>query len=140
MTDQHPSDALCAFCSIARDDSPVELVEDWPEWGVFAIQAPEPLTPGHVLVIPYDHASDVGTDPMLAGRVMVCAGMLAGSHEDAEVITSRGFGQLWAQHMCMQVIPRRVGDGVVVAGQVPVRAPVPRQHHPEQKVRIPHVA
>jgi histidine triad (HIT) family protein len=101
----------CTFCSIVARQAPVTMIREWED--VIAIRPLDPVTPGHVLVIPHQHVADAGADPAVAGRVMVAAAELVGEMPAANIITSRGAAATQTQfHLHLHVVPRQRGDGL----------------------------
>ncbi|MDI3406045.1 HIT family protein [Streptomyces cavernicola] len=101
----------CVFCSIAAGQAPATVVREWDD--VIAIRPLGPVTPGHVLVIPRRHVADVGEDPQVSARAMVCAAELAGELPAANVITSKGSAATQTVfHLHIHVVPRIEGDAL----------------------------
>jgi histidine triad (HIT) family protein len=101
----------CVFCAIVAGRAPVSLVREWPD--AIAIRPLNPVTTGHVLVIPRVHVADVGTDPGVSAVVMGAAAQLAAEHPAANVITSRGTAATQTVfHLHLHVVPRETGDGL----------------------------
>lgn len=90
--------AACVFCSIVAGRSPAVVVREWGD--VIAIRPLDPVTPGHLLVIPHTHVADVGEDPVVSARTMACA---ASKGTDA---TQTVF------HLHVHVVPRRAEDAL----------------------------
>ncbi|GAA2587781.1 HIT domain-containing protein [Actinomadura fulvescens] len=106
-----PEQAKCVFCEIIAGRAPASVVREWPE--IIAIRPRHPVTPGHVLVIPHTHVSDVGVDPDVSARTMAAAAQLAGELDAANVITSRGAAATQTiRHLHLHVVPRQHGDGL----------------------------
>ena len=71
------------------------------------------MTPGHVLVIPHAHVSDVGEQPAVSARTMTCAAELAATLPAANVITSKGaVATQTVFHLHLHVVPRQDSDGL----------------------------
>ncbi|MFG3254938.1 HIT family protein [Streptomyces sp. NPDC048172] len=99
------------FCSIVAGRVPAEVVRAWDD--VIAIVPLDPVTPGHVLVIPHTHVADIGEDPVVSARTMACAAELAGELEAANVITSKGsIATQTVFHLHVHVVPRREADAL----------------------------
>jgi histidine triad (HIT) family protein len=108
-------DPTCAFCRIARGrDSSVEVVCEGNSWVAFF--PPEPATPGHTLVIPRQHVSDVwdlsaslGGD-LMSAVVMVGRAIQAGiepAPEGMNLISSSGSAaEQTVFHVHLHVVPR----------------------------------
>jgi histidine triad (HIT) family protein len=86
----------CLFCAIAAGDIPADVVHS--DDLVVAFRDITPQAPVHVLVIPRAHhanAADLaGADPLLAGRLLEVAGMIAAREGVADsgyrVVTNTG--------------------------------------------------
>ncbi|WP_433476284.1 HIT family protein [Spirillospora sp. CA-142024] len=99
----------CVFCEIIAGRAPASVVGRWPE--AIAILPRHPVTPGHVLVVPRVHVTDVGTDPAVSAQAMAAAAQLAGRLPAANVITSRGAAATQTVfHLHLHVVPRQDGD------------------------------
>jgi histidine triad (HIT) family protein len=111
----------CVFCRIVRGEFPAEVVREWDD--CLAFVPLNPVTPGHVLVIPKRHAADFAEDPELTAAVMRRAAELASP--PCNLITSAGAEATQTVfHLHVHVIPRRGGDGLALpwTGQVKARA------------------
>ncbi|WP_433183155.1 HIT family protein [Actinoallomurus sp. CA-150999] len=107
-TTQSPT---CVFCSIVAGKAPASMVREWPD--AIAFRPLDPVTPGHVLVIPREHVADVGTDPAVSAITMAAAAELAAELPSANVITSRGAAATQTVfHLHLHVVPREHGDGL----------------------------
>lgn len=73
-----------------------------------------PVTPGHLLVIPLHHVADATIDPDITARTMRAAAWLAGqSGESCNIITSVGeTATQTVPHLHLHVVPRHLGDGL----------------------------
>ncbi|WP_098893708.1 MULTISPECIES: HIT family protein [Streptomyces] len=101
--------AVCVFCEIAAGRAPADIVREWED--VIAIRPLDPVTPGHVLVIPHTHVADVGEDALVSARTMACAAELAAVLRAANVITSKGRAATQTvAHLHLHVVPRTAGD------------------------------
>lgn len=110
MTDRH--DAACVFCQIAANEAPAVIVREWPD--CLAFMPLNPVTMGHVLVIPRAHVSDALAAPALTGLVMQRASALAAQRATAcNLITSVGAAATQTvAHLHVHIVPRRHGDGL----------------------------
>lgn len=115
----HRRDAECIFClAVAQEDSPENLVVKRGET-VFVILNRFPYTSGHLMVVPYQHTSD------LAELTAVCRGeMMELVTVSIEVLRRvyrpQGFnlgmnlgepaGAGIADHLHMHIVPRWSGD------------------------------
>jgi histidine triad (HIT) family protein len=101
----------CVFCEIAAGEAPAKLVGTWDE--AIAFVPLNPVTPGHVLVIPKRHVADATEDPKVSGAVMSAAAELA--TPPCNIITSAGSEATQTVfHLHLHVVPRRAGDGLVL--------------------------
>lgn len=99
----------CVFCQILSGESPAEVVTEW--FDAIAIKPPNPVTEGHLLVVPRDHIADATEDPELAGIVMQWAAVLA--NKPCNLITSAGpEATQTIDHLHIHIVPRREGDGL----------------------------
>jgi histidine triad (HIT) family protein len=123
------SDA-CIFCAIVAGEAPASVV--WEDAVAIAFLDINPLTPGHVLVVPREHAGSLAElDPALGGRVFagamaVAAGVRASALRVDGVNLFLADGAAAGQdvfHVHVHVIPRFQGDGLEIrhAGTSPPR-------------------
>lgn len=100
----------CVFCAkISAGD----VERRWP--AVVCFEPLNPVTPGHMLVVPVTHVADVGTDPRWSAVTMAAAAELAGQLGDCNIITSRGpAATQTVLHLHLHVVPRRPGDGLAL--------------------------
>lgn len=96
----------CVFCAkIAAGD----VDRRWP--GVVCFEPLDPVTPGHMLVVPVVHVPDVAADPFWSGQAMHAAAELAAEVGDCNVITSRGAAATQTVfHLHVHIVPRAFGD------------------------------
>jgi histidine triad (HIT) family protein len=108
----------CDFCSIARgDDSSVEIVCRGETWVAFFPL--KPATPGHTLVIPRAHVSDLWTAETSLASDLMAAVIRVGraietalSPEGMNLITSSGeAAEQTVYHLHLHVVPRWREDG-----------------------------
>ena len=107
--------ADCVFCEIAYGEAPATFAGRWGE--VFAIVPLNPVTPGHVLIIPDEHVPNFAASPEISGITMACAAMYAEREglTDANVITSKGeHATQTVGHLHLHVVPRTAGDGLAL--------------------------
>jgi histidine triad (HIT) family protein len=74
-----------------------------------------PVTPGHVLVVPRIHVPDAIAFPALAGQALRFAGFLASrlGLQSANFITSAGAAATQTVfHLHVHIVPRSEGDGL----------------------------
>lgn len=111
---------FCPFCEIVARRAPATIIREWKE--VLAIAPLNPVTDGHVLVIPKIHAADFGHAPYVSAYTMHCAAELANeTDQPMNLITSRGreaTQSVW--HLHLHLVPRRENDGLALpwTGQV----------------------
>jgi histidine triad (HIT) family protein len=99
------------FCAIIAGHAPATVIRTWPD--TIAISPRHPVTPGHILVIPRAHVTDVGQDAAVAATTMARAAELAAALPAANVITSRGTAATQSVfHLHLHVVPRTETDGL----------------------------
>ncbi len=109
--------ANCAFCAIARGEGSAEIVCEGEAWVAFF--PAEPATPGHTLVIPREHVSDLWqTSTDTAGELMeavIRVGRAIKSSLEPDglnLITSAGAAaEQTVSHLHLHVVPRWEDDG-----------------------------
>jgi histidine triad (HIT) family protein len=97
----------CAFCCY---DGP--FLE---EGEVFIMEPRQPVTSGHVLVVPRSHVKDALENPYLTAQVMFEAAKYArrACWPNCNIITSAGAAATQTVfHLHIHIVPRRVGDGL----------------------------
>lgn len=108
----------CDFCAIARGEDPsVEVVCEGDSW--IAFFPLEPATPGHTLVIPKAHVSNLWAAPIqLVGELMTGVSRVGQAIESAinpegmNLITSAGkAAEQSVFHLHLHVVPRWARDG-----------------------------
>ncbi len=112
----------CVFCAIGAGLAPAQVVRRWPE--TIAIVPLEPVTDGHVIVLPTRHVPDAAFEPVVTGLTMRRAAELAKTAGPANLITS--IGALASQsvgHLHIHLVPRRAHDGLALPWTVPGSAP-----------------
>lgn len=103
----------CVFCRIVCREEPADIVREWHE--ALAFRPLNPVTDGHVLVIPKVHVPDAAKWPHMAGMTMAHACQYAGQLGDFNLIASRGRAATQTvQHLCIEVIPRSPGDRLLL--------------------------
>ncbi len=108
----------CIFCRIVSGELPSSTV--YEDDHVLAFMDIQPVNPGHVLVIPKEHAADLkDLDPHLGGYLFQVGQQVAAAIRGASVL-SEGVNLLVADgeaagqevfHMHLHVIPRFANDG-----------------------------
>lgn len=109
-TDPMPTPPLydCPFCEIVAGRAPAEIFHEWDD--ALAIVPLNPVTEGHLLVIPKVHVADVGHDPYVSAATMKRAAQLAAA-QWCNVITSRGWVATQSVfHLHLHLVPRAEGD------------------------------
>lgn len=111
----------CVFCGIVAAPSTSDIV--WEEESVLAFMDVNPVTDGHVLVVPKDHSVGL-TDipPEVAGRMMTVAQRLARALKDSD-LRCEGVNLFFADgeeafqeifHSHLHVFPRFPDDGFTI--------------------------
>lgn len=107
----------CVFCVIANDDPHGQVLADYGRVVVFAPL--EPVTPGHVLVVPKLHVADALVHAGVTAETFGVASKYADhcssdvGTDDFNLITN--VGRLATQsvfHLHVHVVPRRRGDAL----------------------------
>jgi histidine triad (HIT) family protein len=105
----------CPFCRIVCGMDTATIRFEWLD--AMAFVPLNPVTEGHVVVIPKLHVPDFRTDPLVSAMVMGRASRLATLTErsDLNVITSVGpAASQTVQHLHVHLVPRRPGDGLAL--------------------------
>lgn len=104
----------CPFCDIIDGRADADNIVHFPR--AIAFRPLNPVTPGHMLVVPRAHIAHAADDPYVAGYVMEAAAMYAREHyESANIITSiNEAATQTVYHLHLHVVPRRFGDGLVL--------------------------
>jgi len=109
----------CVFCGIARGSQPASVVVD--EGDVLAFCNLQPVHPGHLLVIPREHAADLAELPDAAGRAMFALAQRLATAVRRSGLPCDGVNLFLADgaaagqeidHAHLHVVPRTVRDGV----------------------------
>lgn len=118
MSQPEAESKSCDFCAIARgDDRSVEIVCEAENWVAFFPL--DPATPGHTLVIPREHISDLWkAEPSLAAELITAvikvgrAIRTALKPDGMNLITSAGrVAEQTVFHLHLHVVPRWQQDG-----------------------------
>lgn len=102
----------CVFCKRVKAGE-----YDYADARCVAFEPLLPVVPGHFLVIPRRHVSNVFANPEAAGHALRFAGYLANRMElpAANFITSAGKDATQTVfHLHVHIVPRRKGDGLVL--------------------------
>lgn len=104
----------CPFCAIAAREAPADIVGDWGN--ALAIVPLNPVTPGHVLVLPAVHVTSAVENPDVTAMTMRYAAKYARENAaDCNIITSVGAAATQTvRHLHIHVVPRRDGDGLAL--------------------------
>lgn len=106
-----PLPPTCAFCAIVDGRAPATVMRRWRD--AIAIVPLNPVTEGHVLVIPRWHVVDALEEPQVTADVMRYAAEYA--QRPANIITSAGVEATQTVfHLHVHVVPRREGDGLAL--------------------------
>lgn len=115
----------CVFCDrIDRGDC--ERVNS----EVVTFEPLHPVTPGHVLVVPWKHVRDFTERPSLTGHVMAAAAEVAKEFGGpCNVITSAGADATQTVfHLHVHLVPRHSGDGLALPWTAPRGEPSEADH------------
>jgi len=105
----------CPFCRIWNGQAPApkELEKRGRDWMVF--EPLHPVTPGHLLLVPGEHAEFLWdlTPDALNRLVAGVAHVAAYEGNDCNIIQSNGVSATQTvPHVHFHIIPRRVNDGL----------------------------
>lgn len=112
----------CPFCQRITAG---EYDHDLSPHGLQAVFEPlNPVTPGHLLVVPWVHVESAAADPHVAGEVLGYAARVVQHFGiQANIITSVGPDATQSVfHLHAHIVPRRAGDGLALpwTGQKPL--------------------
>lgn len=106
----------CVFCRIVAGTEPARMVAVWPE--AVAFHPLEPVTPGHVLVVPTTHVSDFMENANVSADAMRFAAVVANSLNPRRawnLITSKGHEATQSvYHLHLHLVPRTTNDGLAL--------------------------
>jgi histidine triad (HIT) family protein len=106
------SETSCSFCEIIAGKLPVKIVAVWPH--AIAIKPLNPVTEGHLLVLPREHVKDARENTVVTAEMALCATELAVKlYGDFNLIVNAGpdaSQTVW--HLHWHIVPRRAGDGL----------------------------
>lgn len=118
MTTESKATEPCPFCTrIAAGDF------TYTRDGCVVFEPLNPVTPGHLLVVPIDHAPDATQDPNFGRASALAAFLIFANHLEANIITSVGPAATQSiSHTHVHIVPRRKGDGLHLpwTGQLPL--------------------
>lgn len=110
----------CVFCAIVAGDADATVVARYSD--AMAIVPHNPVTPGHVLIIPRRHTPDAAYAPEITAATFRAAARYAAGHSDQfNLITSAGPDATQTVfHLHVHYVPRSAGDGLTLpwTGQV----------------------
>lgn len=105
------SQSGCPFCRIAEHDPDAQIMRVVGD--AFVIEPLNPVTPGHLLVIPIKHVADAAQDPHTTAATMHAAALVARDTGSCNIITSVGAAATQTvRHLHLHVVPRCAGDGL----------------------------
>lgn len=116
----------CVFCEIVqrgRTDDDAPFVYETTFSVVF--EPLNPVTPGHLLVVPRKHVTDFAWSPTVFGEsardaARFVAMRVAHGDEDYNLITSKGEAATQTvRHLHIHLVPRRTGDGLQLPWSTP---------------------
>jgi len=100
----------CPFCDRIKAG---DYDRQWSD--AVAFQPPNPVTDGHVLVVPRRHVDHAAENPITTGAVMVAAAEMARALMPCNIITSVGpEATQTVKHLHVHVVPRRRDDGLTL--------------------------
>lgn len=100
----------CPFCELAANGGEAIVSQNTK---ALIIRPLNPVTDGHLLVIPRVHVTNAAVRPHVTAYVMYQAAIAADLAGDCNIITSIGEGATQTvQHLHVHVVPRRSGDGL----------------------------
>jgi histidine triad (HIT) family protein len=104
----------CVFCQIVNGRAPAEVLHRWG--GAIAITPLNPVTPGHVLVIPRKHVEHFASAPLVTCQVVAHAASYARNVGGSfNLITSAGRAATQTVfHLHVHLVPRHPGDGLAL--------------------------
>lgn len=99
----------CVFCQIVENGQYRYGLSD----EVVAIQPLNPVTPGHMLVVPREHVESAVIRPLITAETMRQAAEYAADAGPCNLITSVGADATQTVfHLHIHVVPRRPDDGL----------------------------
>ena len=109
----------CPFCKGFKDGS-IKLLETIDNVNIFIPL--NPVTKGHLLVVPIDHVTDFKDNPIITGNVARVAGEYAKKQSyECNLITSCGENATQSVfHLHFHIVPRYKNDGLTLpwTGQI----------------------
>jgi histidine triad (HIT) family protein len=118
--------AGCIFCQIVAGEiqPPSGILKRWPD--AVAFEPLNPVTPGHLLIVPVAHVSSYRDDPVVSATTMARAAELAQvalNWAESNLITSCGDAATQTiHHLHLHLVPRHAGDGLHLPWSHPITA------------------
>lgn len=103
----------CVFCEIIRTEK-YQGCQVWPAGRVAWFRPLGPVTPGHMLFVPFAHVIDAASDTLLTGLTFQAAARYGREQEeDFNLIVNCGRNaEQSIFHLHVHYVPRRAGDGL----------------------------
>jgi histidine triad (HIT) family protein len=104
----------CPFCEIVAGRASATVLCEWSD--AIMITPLDPVTIGHMLVIPKRHVPDFTSDPEVSASVMLhAARIMRGTDRHMNLITSKGRAATQSVfHLHLHLVPRAEGDGLAL--------------------------
>lgn len=102
----------CVFCALLASGTPFQ--QEWED--AVALVPLNPVTAGHLLIIPRQHVADAAEDPEVSAAVMRRAAEYAQQvGPGVNIITSVGSAATQTVlHLHLHIVPRRFDDGLTL--------------------------
>jgi histidine triad (HIT) family protein len=108
-------DNHCVFCDIVRARVPAKIVHATYTNTVIAFEPLNPVTEGHLLVVPSIHVEDALQNPFITGETMRWAAEWVRDEGPCNLITSCGAEATQTiRHLHIHIVPRRADDGLLL--------------------------
>lgn len=109
--------ARCPFCDIVAGEAPATSI--YRGKNTVVIVPLNPVTPGHLLVIPRTHVTNFTSTPTVTADVMRDAALFGRAMREecdgVNLITSAGEAATQTvMHLHVHLVPRRHGDGLTL--------------------------
>lgn len=103
----------CIFCEIIAQAAPATIRCRWPD--AIAFVPLNPVTKGHLLVVPRVHVESATSSPWISGRMMIRAAQLARTYPASNILTSDGAAATQTIfHLHIHVVPRAPRDQLML--------------------------
>jgi histidine triad (HIT) family protein len=115
----------CVFCDYTPTP-PAEVRYEWPD--ALVIKPLNPVTDGHVLIVPKAHVANAADDPTITAATFARAAEWTRLRPDEAFNLITSVGPLATQtvmHLHVHYVPRREGDGLSLPWSDHVRQPEP---------------